>query len=121
MCTGAPAPAITAPSIPVVRKMRLPETIGEECPRPGMGDFQSTFLAELHSSGKFFSSEIPLPAGPRHCGQSAAWQHSVERRIAMLVRLLLIGIDHLLGRLRQPEAANESRDINEQLDDSRGI
>jgi hypothetical protein len=30
------------------------------------------FLAGLHSAGRFFSAETPVPPGPRHCGQLAA-------------------------------------------------
>src|SRR5690348_11355496 len=69
MCLTAVAPGITAPSIGVVRNSRLPQTMGDECPRPAIGVFHLMFLVGDHSSGRFFSSETPWPRGPRHCGQ----------------------------------------------------
>src|SRR5215510_10382147 len=68
-CLTADAPGTTGPSTAVVRKSRLPQTIGDECPRPGIAAFHLMFLVGLHSSGRFFSSETPWPRGPRHCGQ----------------------------------------------------
>src|SRR5688572_18518684 len=68
-CLTAPAPGTTAPSIAVVRNNLLPQTIGDEWPRPEIGVFHLMFLVGLHSSGRFFSSETPWPRGPRHCGQ----------------------------------------------------
>src|SRR5687767_4939309 len=60
---------ITAPSMAVVRKTLLLQTIGDECPRPGIAAFHLMFFVGVHSSGRFFSSETPWPRGPRHCGQ----------------------------------------------------
>ena len=37
-----------------------------------MAAFHATFSVALHFTGRFFSSEAPLPRGPRHCGQSEA-------------------------------------------------
>src|SRR5690349_11223521 len=68
-CLTAPAPEMTGPSTAVVRKSLLPQTIGDECPRPAIAVFHLMFLVELHSRGRFFSSETPWPRGPRHCGQ----------------------------------------------------
>src|SRR5687767_4110396 len=54
--------------------MRLRQTIGEECPRPGISVFHLMLTAGLsavagdHSSGRSFSAEMPWPPGPRHCG-----------------------------------------------------
>src|SRR6266478_3997606 len=118
MCVGAPAPSSTAPSIAVVKKMRFPHTIGEEWPSPGIGVFQRMFFVGLHSSGRFFSVEMPLPEGPRHCGQSAARPGTVKITTASSI---LIGINHFLRWLWQPEAAHEARDIDEQGYHRRGI
>src|SRR5437879_6627709 len=52
--------------------MRSPATIGVDTPRPPSDAFQATFSVALQRTGRSFSSEIPLPCGPRHCGQSAA-------------------------------------------------
>src|SRR6185295_10021069 len=71
MCGIAFAPGTSAPSIAVVRKILLPQTMGDECPRPAMGVFHLMFFVALHSVGRFFSSEVPCPDGPRHCGQLA--------------------------------------------------
>src|ERR1051325_8622762 len=71
-CFTAFAPGTTAPSTAVVRKMRLPQTIGDECERPSIGVFHLMFFVGLHSDGRFFSFEIPEPSGPRHCGQLPA-------------------------------------------------
>src|SRR5918997_1593536 len=72
MCTGAFAPGTGSPSIAVVRKTLLPQTIGEEWPRPGTAAFHLRFLVALHSTGRFFSGETPEPSGPLHCGQFAS-------------------------------------------------
>src|SRR5690349_21239101 len=50
--------------------MRSPQTIGLECPKPGMDVFQSTFFPEspLHADGGD-PLPIPLPEGPRNWGQ----------------------------------------------------
>src|ERR1051325_9193450 len=72
VCFTALAPGTTAPSTAVVRKMRLPQTIGDECERPSIGAFHLMFFVGLHSDGRFFSFEIPEPSGPRHCGQLPA-------------------------------------------------
>src|ERR1044071_4376266 len=52
--------------------MRSPQTIGVEVPRPASGVFQAMFFSALHSTGTFFSGEMPSAEGPRHCGQFAA-------------------------------------------------
>src|ERR1044071_947174 len=62
-------PGTNSPSTAVVTKILLPQTIGDECPRPGIVVFHFMFLAAVHSEGRFFSSETPCPEGPRHCGQ----------------------------------------------------
>jgi hypothetical protein len=46
--------------------------MGEEWPLPATGVFQRTFFEGPHSSGRFFSAEMPLPSGPRHPGQFAS-------------------------------------------------
>src|SRR5947209_10127070 len=54
--------------------MRSPKTIGEECPNPGSGVCQRTFLAVLmsHWSGSGLLVFTPEACGPRNCGQSSA-------------------------------------------------
>src|SRR5689334_12470396 len=69
VCLTAFAPGTTAPSTAVVRNIRLPHTIGDECERPSIAVFHFMFLVGVHSDGRFFSFEIPEPSGPRHCGQ----------------------------------------------------
>ena len=71
-CFAALLPGTSAPSTAVVRKSWLPQTIGDECPRPSIGVFHLMFWSGLHSDGRFFSFEIPEPSGPRHCGQFPA-------------------------------------------------
>src|SRR5262245_9098715 len=80
MWTLAFASGAIGPSIEVVRKIRLPETIGDEWPRPGIAIFQRTFLESLHSSGRSFSAEIAAAPGPRHCGQSPARAKATRRQ-----------------------------------------
>src|SRR5436190_16316682 len=53
----------------VVMKMLLPQTIGEEWPRPGKAVFHLMFLSVLHSAGKLVSAETPVPSEPRHADQ----------------------------------------------------
>src|SRR6185369_172861 len=71
-CFTAFAPGTSAPSTAVVRKIRLPQTMGDECDRPSIGVFHLMFFVGLHSDGRFFSLEMPEPSGPRHCGQFPA-------------------------------------------------
>src|SRR5688500_19193773 len=96
MCFGAFAPGTTSPSIAVVTKILLSQTIGDEWPRPSIGVFHLMFLLVLHSAGKFFSVEIPDPSGPRHCGQLPAADDAVvaipnatsNKRAAIRARLI---------------------------------
>src|SRR5690606_17907327 len=55
-----------------VRKMRSPQTTGEEWPVPGMAVFQVTFSVSDHFRGKPFSALVPSPRGPRQAGQFSA-------------------------------------------------
>src|ERR1041385_8844689 len=73
-------PGIASPSMAVVRKRRLPQTIGEDRPRPGMGVFQAMFLVLLHSVGRFLSGATPVLCGPRHCGQLTVTLGSMAKR-----------------------------------------
>jgi hypothetical protein len=59
------------PSIEVVRKTRLPQTIGDEWPLPEISVFHLTFFVALHSVGRLVSAEMPRPSSPRHCAQFA--------------------------------------------------
>src|SRR5690606_10494859 len=58
----------TSPSMAVVRKMRLPQTTGDEWPRPGMGVFHRMFDVS-QVTGNAVSLDTPVPRGPRHPGQ----------------------------------------------------
>src|ERR1700752_54132 len=69
MCLIALAPGTTSPSTAVVRKTLLPQTMGDECPRPSIGIFHLMFFVGLHSCGRFFSSDTPEPSEPLHPGQ----------------------------------------------------
>src|SRR6185436_3193983 len=69
MCLTAFAPGTMGPSTAVVRKIFFPQTIGEEWPRPSIGVFHLIFFDAFQVVGRFFSSDVPWPEGPRHCGQ----------------------------------------------------
>src|SRR5262249_23501858 len=71
MCFGGFAPGMTSPSIAVVRKIRSPQTIGEEWHRPGIAVFHFTFSVGLHLVGRPVSGETPWLSGPRHCAHFA--------------------------------------------------
>src|SRR5215475_4018033 len=51
-----------------VRKMRSPQMIGDDCPRPLRGVFQTIEFAS-HFTGSRDSAEWPVPSGPRQHGQ----------------------------------------------------
>src|SRR5437868_13084525 len=55
-----------------VMKTRLFQTMGVELPRSGRGTRHLTFLSVDQWMGRFFSLEMPWPAGPRHIGQFSA-------------------------------------------------
>ena len=46
--------------------------IGDETPTPPRSAVQATLSARPQRSGSPFSSDTPVPSGPRHWGQSAA-------------------------------------------------
>src|SRR5882672_2567223 len=53
--------------------MRSPTTVGDPCPRPGMGAFQRMPSVSLHCTGGFCpEAAMPSRVGPRHAGQSFA-------------------------------------------------
>src|ERR1051325_10184991 len=60
-----------ASGVAVCRKMRSPQTIGLECPSPGIAVFQRT-LSALNLMGIFLSLEVPEPLGPRKRSQLSA-------------------------------------------------
>src|SRR3954463_16340208 len=49
----------------------------------GSSIFQMMFspVFEFHFVGKFFESLIPLPAGPRHCGQLSLAMAATHRKL----------------------------------------
>ena len=53
-------------STAVRMKMRSPQTIGVELPRPGRSIFHLTFFSSLHSVGGLPREAKPVPSGPRH-------------------------------------------------------
>jgi hypothetical protein len=55
-----------------VTMTRFPLTMGDDTPRPAIGVFQATFSVALHRIGSPVSLVVPVPFGPRQCGQSAA-------------------------------------------------
>src|SRR5436305_4869303 len=60
-----------SPLTAVVRKMRSPQTTGQEWPRPGIGVFQRTLVPAFTSqvTGGFCPSATPVAFGPRNDGQ----------------------------------------------------
>src|SRR5260370_20058919 len=56
----------------VCRNRRLPQTIGDEWPLPGMLIFQRMFSLSLHWTGTSLSAAVPVPLGPRNRDHSAA-------------------------------------------------
>src|SRR5262249_5934323 len=66
-------PAFRTPApICDVTNTRSPDTIGDDTPTPARFAFHARVSAALHCSGRLRSFVVPLPSGPRHCGQSAA-------------------------------------------------
>ena len=78
--SSAGTPAGTA----VSRKMRSPQTTGDDEPRPGISTFHLMFFVSLHSVGGSACRETPVAYGPRHCGQnfsaSVSADHPADRR-----------------------------------------
>src|SRR5580658_1779341 len=75
----------------VVRKTFLPETIGEDQPRPGMSAVHSTFSDLDHLSGRLELMAEGLEEGPRnpgHSGSPAKAQAMVSDRMTLLIILL---------------------------------
>src|SRR5215510_5586597 len=95
-----------SPSIAVVRKIRSPQTMGEECPRPSTGVFHFTFLVALHSVGNPFSVETPWPSGPRHCAQFATLFAGLG------FRGLVIEVESNSAALKKPVSDKASRTKN---------
>src|SRR6266851_5171231 len=52
-----------------VRKIRSPQTTGDDQPLPGISAFHTTLRVALHVSGSAGSSATPVDWGPRNCGQ----------------------------------------------------
>src|SRR6266540_1771687 len=98
----------------VVRKILLSQTIGDEWPRPGSAVFQTMFLSAPHSTGRLFSSDTPMPCGPRHCGQfekpSRDWARVLKPPAMLTVNnnawvkcnvFIRVGIRQLLGQAQR--------------------
>src|SRR5258708_4865080 len=95
--------------------MRLPHTIGEEYPLPGIALFHATFFLALHSVGRFLSGATPVLCAPRHCGQFTVTLGSMR---AAARRSRIIGfkiqpnqsrtgpVDYLLRRHRKLEVSS---------------
>ena len=80
-------------SMQVVTRTRFSQTIGDECPRPGMEARQTTFFPDVPSQvmGRFVSLLVPSPRGPRHAGQFSASTTAVKAKaghmnIALVLR-----------------------------------
>jgi hypothetical protein len=56
----------------LITKTSPPETIGVAPLMPGRSSDHFTPSVWLHFDGRFFSGEVPLNSGPRHCCQSPA-------------------------------------------------
>src|SRR6476661_8531633 len=111
ICLTAFAPGTSDPSIAVVRKIFFPQTIGDECPLPAIGVFHLMFFVALHSVGRFFSSEVPCPEGPRHCGQLALPVAPTElankvARIAITNAMPMRRLSFILASFIGPELFN---------------
>src|SRR5262249_18057450 len=59
-------------SVADCRKMRSPQTIGEELPVPGMVARHAIPSVSVHWTGTCLSLEMPSPFGPRKRGQFSA-------------------------------------------------
>ena len=59
-------------SMQLVTKTKLPDTIGDACPMPGILTFQAMLSVVLLFVGTCFSRLVPSPRGPRYNGQSSA-------------------------------------------------
>src|SRR6185295_9617878 len=93
MCGTAFAPGTRAPSMAVVRKILFPQTIGDEWPRPAIAVFHLIFIVGLHCVGRSFSSDVPWPDGPRHCGHfapPAAPADSITNRVEKVATTIAI-------------------------------
>src|SRR6185503_16406966 len=92
MCLTAFAPGTIGPSTAVVRKTFLPQTIGEEWPRPSIGVFHLMFFDAFQVVGRFFSSDVPCPEGPRHCGQfePAAPDETTKSVVMMVAEITIV-------------------------------
>src|SRR5262249_697696 len=98
----------------VVTNTRSPQTMGDECPLPGMGVFQRIFSVLLQRRGTLVSSDVPSPRGPRQPGQFSARVGAGMQRKARQVRMrgmrslrrgsragLLSQLNHELTKIRK--------------------
>lgn len=60
------------PKPDVLKISPSPMTMGDDQPLPGIGVFQTMFDVALHSTGTFFSCDMPCLLGPRKQGQLSA-------------------------------------------------
>src|SRR5215471_17583554 len=58
--------------IALVTKIWLPQTIGDDQPRPGTSAFHATLIVVDQVVGSVSIAEIARPAGPRNCGQTVS-------------------------------------------------
>src|SRR5262245_17978994 len=99
--TIAPSPRLTqinsrspVDSMHEVRKMRSPQTTGEEWPCPGISDFQTRFsLSDQVRGNALFSVETPSRRGPRQAGQlSPRAAVDVNSRPITMMRMRTSGV-----------------------------
>jgi hypothetical protein len=74
--------------VTVVTMTRLPQTMGQDQPRPGISVLQTMFSVTLQRSGSPVAADIPAEPGPRNWGQfswasAATDPRSVIRQISI--------------------------------------
>ena len=63
---------VSVSSMTATTYIRSPMMIGEACPLPLIGVFQTRFSGNFQSTGAFGSLTVPSPNAPLHAGQSSA-------------------------------------------------
>src|SRR5262245_31886203 len=86
-----------------------PTTIGLELPGPSSSTRHLTFSLFDHVSGAVFTSDWPVPSGPRHCSQSPAAAPPSALRKRKLVAISNWRIDIRRNRCLDRRNDNEQR------------
>ena len=69
---------VSVSSMTATKYIRSPMMIGEACPLPLIGVFQTRFSGNFQSTGAFGSLTVPSPNAPLHAGQSSAQAREVN-------------------------------------------